>query len=280
MKIDELRFSAGNAVRMTTDEIELLVSIEFGPRILHVSRPGMPNLLQMPDSAGQPGGHSMYFLPERKNRNFQQDDVPVKWKREEDGVRFNAPVDQKSKLQPQLIVSREGQDSVKIIHRLYNHTAWPIEYSIVARGFMAGRGIAVVPAAAQNFGTSCAVASIALWPGATLGSEGAKIQDNFLFMQSGLKDAEDEDNRIGLYNPEAWIAWKSEGQVLYRRFADAPGLYPNFNSRCSVHAFHGNLILESFSPLAKVEPDSYLSHEEIWTVKVSEDVKGGYGFIL
>ncbi len=275
MKIDELRLTPGNAVRMTTDEIELLVSIEFGPRILHVSRPGMPNLLQMPESAEHSGGHSMYFLPERKNRNSQQDNVPVKWKREEDGVRFNAPVDQKSKLQPQLIVSREGQDSVKIIHRLYNHTAWPIEYSIVARGFMAGSGMAVVPAASQDSGTSCAVASIALWPGATLGSEGAKIQDNFLFMQPGLKNANDEDNRIGLFNPEGWMAWKSEGQVLYRRFPNVPGIYPNFNSRCSVHVTHGNLILDSFSPLLKVEPDSYLSHEEIWTVKASEDVHGG-----
>ena len=97
----------GNCVKITNNIIELLVTVDFGPRVIHLSRIGKDNMMyqdlsrstigeklkEYDDQLRLCGGHRLWISPEVMPRCYYPDSAPVQWEVCGNTVRFTAPVE-------------------------------------------------------------------------------------------------------------------------------------------------------------------------------------------
>src|SRR5690349_18597412 len=85
-----------NSVRLSNGRVELIVTTDVGPRIIHFGFAGGENeLATFPDMLGKTGesewrvygGHRLWHAPEDRTRTYVPDNSPVKWEQDGDVVR-------------------------------------------------------------------------------------------------------------------------------------------------------------------------------------------------
>ena len=147
VKIEELCYkSFGKCVRLTNGIIELVVTLEVGPRIIRFSAVGGENVFFEDDERKtnhddqkeiyaecygddlKPwailGGHRIWTSPEAFPRSYVPD-YKSEYETIENGIKVISPVQSWIQLQPEFEITITGENEVKVVHRLKNCGAWP-----------------------------------------------------------------------------------------------------------------------------------------------------------
>ena len=149
-------------------EIELVVSVGLGPRVLSFKRKGganffknfddqMANISQ--DTWQSYGGHRLWHAPEVWTRTYYPDVQPVKYTWEENvrmcfgGVDVPASrltltceTETTSRLQKEIVIDFPDSGTlVKVTHRIYNRGPWAAKFAPWALSVMAPGGTVIVP---------------------------------------------------------------------------------------------------------------------------------------
>jgi hypothetical protein len=264
-----------NCVRLRTGLLEVVVTTDVGPRILHCSRPGQPNVLKVFDGdAGQMGGktwrpyggHRLWHAPEVHPRTYAPDNEPVSAEIVGDTLRIRQPVEASTGIEKRLTLTPAPDGSLTLIHLLRNHNAWPVELAPWSLTMMAQSGTAIIPLpeyAPHSNDTLLPVGTFTAWAYTRLGDPrwwwGSRS------VQLRQDPAGTSAQKLGLPVPAGWAAYALGEQLFIKHFDYHPrAVYPDHGVNFETFTNADMLELESLGPLSVVAPGGAVQHRETW----------------
>lgn len=274
-----------NCYRISNGSVELLVTGDVGPRVLHYRFVGGQNLFkEFPEQLGSTGeatfqgrgGHRLWKAPEDLATTWAADNSAVDIQAYPDGLAATGPVETASGLQKEIDIRLDASGSgVTLTHRMTNRSAQDQTFAPWALTVMAPGGVAVagLPARAEYPENLQPTNPIVLWAYTDLSDARWRFMRKYISLRQDASCATPQ--KIGLFSEHTWACYLLNGEMFLKRAdANVSASYPDFG--CSLEMFTNSefLELESLGPMCTLHPGQSLQHVEHWSlhrnVKLSE----------
>lgn len=269
-----------NCIRLTNNEIEVIVTTDVGPRILKYSFIDGENILgehleaavNTPLGEWKPyGGHRLWIAPENMPNSYAPDNSPVKYEtKNNSAVHLIQPLEPVSQTQKEMTVTLEKEGSrVVIKHKITNLGNKSIELSAWALTIMRGGGICEIPN--EEFKpyspkTLLPVRNITCWSYTDFSDSRWQFGKNSIYLK--VDESQPEPQKIGVLNREGWAAYNWQNLRFVKSFEFVEdAVYPDLNSNTEVYTAGGFVEVESLSPLQKVAPNEFIEYAETWKLE-------------
>jgi hypothetical protein len=266
----EITYGAyGRCVQITNDLIEVVVTVDAGPRIIRYGFTGRENMFcEAPDKVGENGwrimgGHRLWHSPEHDPRTYEPEDKPVKWEKIEGGIRTVQEVEPWALMAKEMdIVLDDDSSEVSIIHRIRNCGAWPVELAVWALSVMAPGGKEVVPMTQRDTGL-LGNRVLGLWPYSNMGDHRVWWGQRYITLKQD--PACKPPFKFGINNEYGWAAYFNYNQVFIKQFIhEMDEKYPDGGASYETYTTDFMLEMESLSPIMTVQPGEEIDHMECW----------------
>lgn len=269
----------GKALKLTEGERQVIIPLEIGPRILHVSLPDMPSVLEdecpleekLPNGEMYKfyGGHRLWHSPEAFPRSYVADNEPLEsYELLENGVRLVQKQEDWTQMKKEIAFTFESDGSMRVVNSITNNGAWPIEMAVWALTVGSRDGREVLPIVQRNCGlqTNTGYRS---WAYSRLDDGRAHLGQRYIVVDNNRID--ETAFKIGYENEYGWIAYFNHDQVFVKKFDFVRGAtYPDKGCNCETYTSYWGVEIESLSPLRILKPGKTATHEERWYVMKSE----------
>ncbi len=262
--------------RLFNGELELVVSLDVGPRVLRCGFKGWRNLFgEFPEQLGKAGekkwmlrgGHRLWVAPETRDRTYELDNGSVQVEEIRNGLRVVAKPGPVTRLRKTLEIRLAAdRNRVTIDHTLTNEGRKPAECSAWALSVMAQRGLAILPLPkiARGSGAFAPNQNWSLWSYTDLGDPRLSFGSRFILVR---QDPRLGPTKIGMAHRQGWVAYLVNGCLFVKRFKrDDSSVYPDGNVNLEVYTDKRILELETLAPLVTLRPGQSTTHREEWTV--------------
>lgn len=274
-----------NCVEISNGEARLMISTDFGPRILFYGFQNGENILGLHPQAKvetaigtwRPyGGHRLWMAPENMPLSYAPDNEKVEiTQKNEFSASFVSPVETATKIQKEIIVSlSETGSGARVEHRITNLSEKEIEISAWALTIMRGGGAAIIPNekhAPYSPETLLPVRTFAVWSYTDFTDPRWQFEKNFIRLKvdENLHNAQ----KIGVLNKQGWAAYEWENLTFVKRFDFVDSaIYPDMNSNTEVYTAGGFVEIETLSPLEKLAPEETIVHTEKWELFANKTI--------
>lgn len=264
-----------NCARLSNGMVDLVVTLDVGPRMIRFGFCGGPNVFYEDAAAlGKTGGdewrlyggHRLWHAPERDGRTNTSDNRPVACEALDGFVRVTQPAEPQTGIQKELEVRLlPGEARAHVIHRLRNAGVWAVELAPWALSVMAGGGTAIIPLPPRGTHPEnlLPTGGLALWPYADMSDPRWVWGRQFIL----LRQRGGPPQKIGSAGAPGWLAYANTGLLFVKTFCVLPGaVYPDMGSAAEVFTNADLLELESLGPLARLEPGAAVEHVEEWAL--------------
>ncbi|HLU99639.1 MAG TPA: hypothetical protein VKZ59_00130 [Acidobacteriota bacterium] len=264
----------GTLYHLESEELEVAVTADLGPRVIHLSRKGRRNILATfpadridphPEEWQLYGGHRLWHAPEARPRTYIADNRPVTIDKGEDQITARQDVEAATGIEKALSISFTRSDQIRVSHRLANRGLWEIELAPWAITVLAPGGFAVTPLPTTSHPDRLLPnRTISLWPYTHPGDERYLYGENHILVrQQSAKDPA----KIGVLNNLGWTAYYISPFLFVKRFTFFENAsYPDFGSSVEIYTNSEMLELETLGPLVKLSPQETVTHEEYWEI--------------
>lgn len=263
----------GRCLKLENGIIELLATLDYGPRIMHFSLKEQRNVLCDKDGFSQPtlggeewhirGGHRLWHSPEQYPRTYIADNRPVNYEKVPNGVKLIQQTEEWVQIQKEIEITLEpGSHRVRIEHRLTNKNAWTVELSAWGVTLLAPGGTQIIPMPTRQTGL-LPNRVFALWPYSSMQDSRITWGDKYIFLkqQPEIK----QPFKLGLGNEEGWAAYLNQDQLFIKRHShQCKATYPDYGMSYETYIADYMVEMESLSPVTRLEPETVLIHEEVW----------------
>lgn len=285
MSLEQITYGSwGNCLRLSNGKAELLITLDFGPRIIRFGWVGGQNIFcedtqvessmageEMDQAYGKGatwyirGGHRLWTSPEAAPRSYYPDNEPVAWEEIENGVRLTPPPQKWTQLQMVLEVTMCPKDArVTVVHKITNLGAWDVEFAAWGLTVLARGGLEFVPQP-QKDTVLLGNRVLALWPYTRMTDERVYWGDRFISLQQDPKA--DHPIKFGINSEHGYAAYFLNGDLFVKQFAiDESAQYPDAGMSFETYTNSLMLEMESISPLKKTAPGETLEHTEHWSL--------------
>ena len=271
-------------------DIELVVSVGLGPRVLSFKRKGGANFFKNFDdqmaNVSQDiwqsyGGHRLWHAPEVWTRTYYPDVQPVKYEWDGSRLTLTCETETWSRLQKEIVIDFPDSGTlVKVEHRIYNRGPWAAKFAPWALSVMAPGGTVIVPqepfvphgpGEGQSFAAGRA---IVLWQFTNMADPRFVWGKRFIRMSQD--DAYPTKQKFGALVKPGWAAYSLGAELFIKHFSyfsDCAN-YPDYGCNAEFYTEPGMLEIESLGPEAPVEPGDFAEHIETWQIeqiKASKD---------
>ena len=280
----------GNCVKITNGIIEVMVTIDFGPRVIHCAVCGKENIFYQDKdktSLGEVqecyggdiirlyGGHRVWISPEEMPRCYYPDNAPVSYKEIENGAIFTAPVEKINYIQKSITIKMaEDEPVIMVDNNVKNLGVWDIELAVWSITQMDKGGIEIIPQTKRETGY-LHNRSFVLWPYSVMNDERIYWGKDFLTLKQDEKA--DGPFKVGLNNENGWGAYFNKGQVFLKFFdPDINGeFYPD--NGCCYETYTNEKMLEAecLSQFVVLKPGEDISLNEEWELYEENRVPSG-----
>lgn len=272
-------------VKISNGEVELIATLDVGPRIVSYKMVGGLNVLkEFPDQfgkSGEPGfmirgGHRLWVSPEDPLRTYAPDNAPVAHKVLEDGtVVFTGAADAKFGLRREMSVKMAEQGTnVRVIHRVENVGIAATELAPWSLTVMKPGGVEIIPLAskrphggaakektAADFGPG---QSLVLWPYTDLADSRFSLGSEYILVRH---DGKKNSTKIGLNHPPGWVSYLNDHTLFTKHFAYEPEAnYPDRGCNFETYTDSGIVEIETLGPLVTLKPGEDAKHAETWSL--------------
>ena len=270
-----------NCVSLTNDEIEIIVTTDFGPRVLGYRFIGGENILGIHHAAKvetalgefKPyGGHRLWIAPENMPNSYAPDNSPVEFffDERENSLRLVQPIEPVTKTQKEITVTlAESGSGVSLKHKIINCGTKTIEASAWALTVMRGGGVCEIPNepfAPYGSETLLPVRNLTVWAYTDLSD--ARWSFDRQAIRLRVDESKPEPQKIGILNKQGWAKYHSENLVFTKEFDfQEDNIYPDMNSNTELYTAGSFVEIESLAPLQKIEPSESIEHIERWTLR-------------
>ena len=263
-------------LRISNGEAEVIVSLDFGPRILSYALDGGENILGWhPEAAVNSefgtwhpyGGHRLWVAPENLPKSYAPDNEKVDYLVEDEmSALFSRPADAAGFEKQFLVKFAEKGSGISIEHKITNAGGEAAEASAWAITIMRGGGEVVIPNepfAPYSPLHLLPVRSMALW------SYTDFTDPRWTFEKDAIRLRVDENiqpqQKIGVLNNQDWAGYEWQGLRFTKRFITLDDAsYPDFNSNNEVYVAGNYVEIETLSPLKMLEQGESIEYEETW----------------
>ena len=285
MSLEQITYGSwGNCLRLSNGKAELLITLDFGPRIIRFGWVGCQNIFcedtqvessmageEMDQAYGKGatwyirGGHRLWTSPEAAPRSYYPDNEPVAWEEIENGVRLTPPPQKWTQLQMVLEVTMCPKDArVTVVHKITNLGAWDVEFAAWGLTVLARGGLEFVPQP-QKDTVLLGNRVLALWPYTRMTDKRVYWGDRFISLQQDPKA--DHPIKFGINSEHGYAAYFLNGDLFVKQFAiDESAQYPDAGMSFETYTNSLMLEMESISPLKKTAPGETLEHTEHWSL--------------
>ena len=278
-------FGWARNLRLANDSVELIVTLEVGPRILGYRRLDGPNVLKTFDAhlggTNEPewmsrGGHRLWVSPEHPDLTYFPDNTAVEVETPRPGtVLLVSPPEVGPGFQKEIEITLDAEGTgVHLRHRVRNLGRDARTFAAWALTVMAPGGVAVLPLgpkrphpghpsnarSADDFAPDNA---LVVWPFTDL------TDDRWTLGRSAITLRQDPSRgptKIGLAHRGGAVGYLNEGTLFVKRFPAADGLriYPDRGCNFETFTNEEMLELETLSPLVSVPPGGMIELIERW----------------
>lgn len=273
-----------NCLELSNGDARLIVSTDFGPRILFYGLDGGENILGWHPGAEvvtelgkwKPyGGHRLWVAPENMPLSYAPDNESVDFTKETDlSVTLIPSTETHGMTQKKITVALAAAGSgVLVQHSITNRGREPIEISAWALTIMRPGGVAIVPNepfAPYSSESLLPVRSMALWPYTDF------TDPRWSFEKGSIRLRVDENARgpqkFGVLNRQGWAGYRWQDLLFTKKFEFIPdAVYPDMNSNVEVYTDGGFVEVETLSPLKTIRPGEAVLHTEKWELDRVDD---------
>lgn len=272
---DEINYkNLGKCLRIRNNIIELYVTLDFGPRIIHYSYLNGHNILndrgplkiQVDNEIWRMiGGHRLWHSPEQKPRTYIPDNDNVNYEIVGNCVKIIQKEEKWTQLQKIIeLVLDPYTTEVKLAHKIINKNAWDVEFAAWSITVMRNGGVEIIPQAKNDTGL-LPNSSISLWPYTKMNDPRVYWGDKFIV----LKQDENilQPFKIGITNYNGWVGYNFKDLLFIKKFSGAEkGKYPDRGVFFETYTNQNFIELETLSELQRIAPNEVLTHEEQWTL--------------
>ena len=264
-----------NCVHLSNNIVDLVATTDVGPRIIRFGFVGENNeFVEIEETLGQTGGdqwknyggHRLWFAPEDPVRTYYPDNSPIEFENHDDYVRLIQPVEETSGIKKEIdIFLSEESNQATIVHRLYNHTLWPVELAPWALSVMAPGGVAIapLPPRGKHPDALLPVNSLSMWaytdmsdPRWTWGYKAILLQQD---------PSCNLPQKAGLLSTEGWVAHANNDHLFVKTFnPELDYLHPDYNSNIELFTNNKMLEVETIGALVELQPEESIEYTEVW----------------
>lgn len=271
-------FEWKNCLRLTNGQVDLVAAQDFGPRILHFSRPGANNVFACLPGAGRntpagfwqiAGGHRLWVAPEHYPDTYHPDNDPVQVETFAGGVRLAGVSEPGTGLQKVIEVEFAADAPiVRVKHRIRNTARETRRLSPWALSVMAPGGTAVLPLRPPDADPEGMLPThaVALWPYSDPADPRWTWGKGFLLLRQdpGMETPQ----KVGVTGQEGWAAYVNGGTAFLKAYVYEPsGEYPDRNVSLEVYTDHRLLEVESLGPLQRIAGGAEAVWTEVWGLR-------------
>ena len=144
-----------NCLQVANSDIELIATLDVGPRIIRFGFCGEQNeFTEYPEQIGLSGGrsyrsyggHRLWAAPEVQGWTNHPDNFPVEWEEINNNIILTAPIEEGTKLQKQLCIHLDTKrNHVQVVHTITNRSTTKIKLAPWAISVLAPGGRVIVP---------------------------------------------------------------------------------------------------------------------------------------
>ena len=265
----------GRMLWLEQGDIQIGIALDYGIRVRHLSIKGMENLYyQQPadlsDGFGTPdtwklrGGHRMWLAPE-SDGSYYPDDVPVSYTIKEDGVLIVQDPEPLLGIQKTLEITFRKDNTVHLLHSVYNRTDSPITGTSWGVNSLDGSGEIEVDFGVTGGGYAPR-RIVSLWGETNLADPRLQFEKTKILAKH-MPEIKDYF-KIGVYCPTGKAVLKSKGQQLTIGF-DTPPLEQLPDRGCNFELYlHSRFLeMETLGTLRQIAPGECASHWETWKLE-------------
>ena len=263
-------------VQLANKNLELVATLDVGPRILHLAVPGSKNVFKIyADQMGKAGekawqirgGHRLWVAPEDPVATYYPDNGPVEAKPLSGGaLRLRPAVEKPNGIQKEIDIRLDaGAPHVRLVHRLRNVGCKAVTLSPWALSVMTAGGTAIVglPPRGSHPKDLLPNQRLVLWPYTDLADPRLMMGTRALLLRQ--RKTMPKPFKLGLSNPEGWAAYAVHGCLFVKRFAfDPAATYPDMGCNTEFFTNADMLEVESLGPLVTLPAGKEVSHIEDW----------------
>ena len=282
IKIDKINFLGWeNSIKLSNGIIDVVATTDIGPRIVRFGFENDVNEFNLdPKTIGLKGGdeyryyggHRLWHSPEDRKRTYVPDNDEVDWHEIENGVRLIQKPEKWVNTQKQIdIILSPDESRVRLVHRIINLGAWPIELSAWTITVLATEGIEIIPQ--PNKDTDLLPnRQIVLWPYSKMNDKRVYWGEKYIALK------QDPNNKapfkLGINNQEGWAAYARGGHLFVKRYyPQHDATYPDFGVSFETYTNDWMLEIETLSPFTKLQPGETVEHVEEWELYNNVNVK-------
>ena len=285
----------GPCARLANPDAELLVSVNFGPRIVRYGFVDGPNAFAAVPHLSQPlpdggawkpyGGHRLWIAPEVFPYSYHPDNEPV-GNVTQNGLTLSVsnPPESTTGIAKQMdITLAENGPAVRVVHTLTNHNADAVTASVWALSIVAGGGRVVLPQEpyASHDDVLVPARPLVLWPFTQMADPRWRWGTKYITLRQD-DYAPGAAQKVGVYNKAGWGAHVTDAQafvVLAGVGAHDFAAFPDGGSSFEAYTDGPFQELETLGPLTTIAPGQSVAHTEDWflaPLKAIEDTDDAY----
>ena len=273
-----------NNVLLTNGDVELVATIDVGPRVVAFRRPGGVNVLKNYDDhmgrTAEPkwqirGGHRFWLAPEDTTRTYFPDNRPVAHTADGDlAVTLTPPPEAEYGVQKVMHLALDPAGTrVRVTLTVTNVGLVPTELAPWGPTVMAPGGVEVIPlpdkaahpgdpANAESAADFAPNQELILWPYFSFRDPRWTFGDRFILLR---QDATQGPTKIGLAHQCGWVGYVNAGELFVKRFDYRPGAtYPDLGTRYQTFSNEDMLEMETVGELVTLAPGESASLHEMW----------------
>lgn len=273
-----------NNLLLSNGDVELIVTLDVGPRVICYRLPGSFNVMKNYDSqmggTGEAewqirGGHRFWLAPEDLTRTYFPDNRPVKW--EETGAhsaRIIAPPEEEYGVQKMMELRLGSKGTrVEVLLKVTNTGKQSTELAPWGPTVLAPGGVEIIPLPpkkphplhpknAKSPADYAPNQELILWPYFDFADTRWTFGSRYIFLR---QDVNKGPTKIGLAHRMGWVAYLNSGVLFVKRFDYREGaVYPDRGTRYQTFSYQEMLEMETVGELVTLPPGESAELKESW----------------
>lgn len=278
MQVEKIEWGGWpNCYRLSNDVVELIVTADVGPRIIHFALVGGDNVFYVNqnllgktggDAWVNYGGHRLWHAPEDPVRTYVPDNSPVEVVTSDpNSIEFIQATEDATGIQKILTVELGMGADVTIYHQLHNHNLWAVDLAVWGLSVMAAGGTSIMPLPHRGTHPAALLPNTQLifWPYSDLTDPRWTLGREYILLRQDSNAAQPQ--KFGATVRDGWLAYVNAGVMFLKQFNyDPAAIYPDLG--CNGEIFTNNVMLEveSLSRTLRLEASNSIVHQERWSL--------------
>lgn len=273
-----------NNLLLTNGDVELIATLDVGPRVIAFRLPGGANVMKnyesMMGGTGEVewqirGGHRFWLAPEDLTRTYFPDNRPVKWVQTgPHAAKLVPPPETEYGIQKEMHLALADKGTrVTVTLRVTNVGKEPTELAPWGPTVMAPGGVEVIPlppkrphpghvSNAKSPADYAPNQELILWPYFDFADSRWTFGSRYLFLR---QDVNKGPTKIGLAHRMGWVAYLNAGVLFVKRFDYREGaVYPDLGTRYQTFSNEDMLEMETVGEYVTLHPGSSAELTETW----------------